>query len=86
MSIKQTERYGLRLWINKEISPQLSVKDAAALIEHTEPGMRKMFYQNKRKLKALFIGYLALELEEAKKKAAQEAREKAEQEAGENAA
>lgn len=66
--VKQKE--GLKYFVRRELGPDFTLDEAAALIEHTEPGMRKMYNRDRRKLKALFLGYMALSKQESEQAAA----------------
>lgn len=75
MAYQPREKTPIRAFVYEEMGPGVRVSDVAEMIGHSEVGMRKMFRENPRKLRALVIGYKVLRFEDSRKAAA-EAREK----------
>ena len=60
-----SNKQGLKYFVRRELGPEFTLNEAAEFIEHTEPGMRKMYNRGDvRKLKALFLGYKAIHEQE----------------------
>lgn len=57
MELQTKQKTGLKYFVRRELGPDFTVDEAAEFINHTAPGIRKMYKSDPKKLKALFIGY-----------------------------